>query len=217
MVHQPAGIGVREIGQCAQHLPMQLDPANGRQRVLDRTSEKLVPERDSVAGGYQHARRDADLHLLGRAEDQGRIGAGRYHRNQLGKVASGRRQGTDAVEDQILDRIRNRLTLGFEQFGDQQRVAAGELVDRFAVAARLTRLLAYAVLGQGLDRHPADDRVGQRRQYAAERVIRSHLVVAVGDEQQRRQPVDPAAQEGQPVQGRLVGPVRVLDHHQLRP
>ena len=68
MVDQPAGIDVREIGQCPQNLPMQLDPANGGQGVLDRTSEEFVPERHSVAGGHQHPGRDADLHRLRRTE-----------------------------------------------------------------------------------------------------------------------------------------------------
>ena len=94
-------------------------------------------------------------------------------------------------------------------------VAPGEPVDRLAVPTGPARLLVDALRGEGLDRHAADDRVGERRQDAAKRMIRSHLVAAVGDEQQRRQPTDPAAEEGQPVQRRLVSPVRVLDHHHL--
>jgi hypothetical protein len=55
---------------------------------------------------------------------------------------------------------------------------------------------------------PAHDR--------AERMVDRQLVVAVADDQQRPGPLHPPPQKHQQIQGRLVRPVGVLDHHNLR-
>jgi len=46
-------------------------------------------------------------------------------------------------------------------------------------------------------------------------VVGADLLVPVGDDQHRRGPLQPPPQEHQQVQGGLVGPVGVLDHHHL--
>jgi hypothetical protein len=48
-------------------------------------------------------------------------------------------------------------------------------------------------------------------------VVEVEFVVAVGDQQQRPGLVDASSQEHQQVQGRLIGPVGVLDHDDLWP
>jgi hypothetical protein len=48
-------------------------------------------------------------------------------------------------------------------------------------------------------------------------MVDRQLVVAVGDQQQRPGTLQPSPQEHQQVQGRLVGPVGVLDHDHPRP
>ena len=47
-------------------------------------------------------------------------------------------------------------------------------------------------------------------------VMRTDLVIAVGDDQKRGQAADPAADELQKIEGRVVHPVRVLDHDGAR-
>jgi hypothetical protein len=58
---------------------------------------------------------------------------------------------------------------------------------------------------------------GQAGHGPPERMLGAQLVVAVGDQQQRRDPLQPPTDEDQQVQGRLVGPVRVLHHHDRPP
>ena len=48
-----------------------------------------------------------------------------------------------------------------------------------------------------------------------ERVRRRESVIAVGEQQQGRRAADPPAEEAEQVEGRLVGPVNVLDDHDV--
>jgi hypothetical protein len=49
--------------------------------------------------------------------------------------------------------------------------------------------------------------------YATQRRLDGHVVVTVGEHEQRGQPLDAAGEEGQRVEARVVGPVHVLHHH----
>jgi len=92
-------------------------------------------------------------------------------------------------------------------------VPAGEGAQSRGRAAGPPRQLRHRRLGQRLRPHAVRDLLGQDAQDPAERVVGAQLVVAVGDDQHRRGALQPASQEHQQVQGRLVGPVRVLHHH----
>jgi hypothetical protein len=134
----------------------------------------------------------------------------------VGHVAGRRGQGPDAFQDQVLHRAGHRVRIGLEHLGDQQRVPAGQPVDRLGVAAGPVRLGEHALSARARDHHAGRDGGRHRAEDTAKRVVRADLVVAVGHDEQRRQPLHPPGQEHQPVQGRLVGPVRVLDHHHLQ-
>jgi hypothetical protein len=216
MVHQQPRVVGGILGERLQHRCVQLGPAGGGQGVLDSTPQQLVPVRDPVAGRHQHPRVDAPVHRGRRAGHRG-TRTGRHHGDQVGHVAGGRGQGPDAFQDQVLHRAGHRVRVGLEHLGDQQRVPAGQPVDRLGVAAGPVRLGEHALARECGDHHPGRDGGRHGAEDTAQRVVGAHLVVAVGHDEQCRQPFHPPGQEHQPVQGRLVGPVRVLDDHHLQP
>ena len=71
---------------------MQFSAPQRREGVVHRAAEELVTKRHSVTVGHQDTGGDADLHLLGCAQDQRRIGARRHDRQQLGELTGGRGQ-----------------------------------------------------------------------------------------------------------------------------
>jgi hypothetical protein len=57
---------------------------------------------------------------------------------------------------------------------------------------------------------------GEVAQYRRQGVCGADLVVAIGDQEQEGDPVDPPGQKAHEVQSGLIGPVQVLDHEERR-
>jgi hypothetical protein len=107
---------------------------------------------------------------------------------------------------------------GRERLDDEERVAAGPRVQRVRVDARRLCERGNRVGRQRGEPH-ALDRCACRElaQHAAQRMARLQLVVAVRRHDHGRHVRETAGEEPQHVEGRLVGPVDVLEHEDRRP
>jgi hypothetical protein len=57
---------------------------------------------------------------------------------------------------------------------------------------------------------------GQVTEPGPERVLRADFIIAVGGYDEGRRAADPAAEKSQQIQGRVVGPMNILEHHHGR-
>ena len=108
------------------------------------------------------------------------------------------------------------LLLGGEQLGDEERVAAGRGVHAQARSRVARQLRDRVAPTAGRARSAPRPAPADRPAPAAAARPRRHLVVAIGEHQQRAQPLDAAGDEGQRVEAGVVGPVHVLDDHYRR-
>ena len=219
VVHEPGRLGALR-GERLEHPPVQRGPPGAGQRLLDRPAGQLVPEPHRPVRGQQDA---APLGRLqrGRVLDQLRQQRGRHlgrHDGQpLHGLPAARRQRGDPGQHRVPDRRRHLAAGRGEHLGDQERVAGRGGGHRRRVDAGLGRQHRDRGVGQPRQLQPDDRRRGETADDPPERVVRAQLLLAVGDHQQRRQLRHPPGQRLQHVQGRLVGPVRVLDHDDRGP
>lgn len=114
---------------------------------------------------------------------------------------------------------RDRVGPGREHLGEVERVPAGALEYRVGVQGRARRVqeLPHARGGQRGQLHPDDaGQPGQIAHHHGQRVITAHLLGAERGQDHQPDPGQAAAQVAQDVQGRLVGPVDVLEQEQHR-
>jgi hypothetical protein len=104
-----------------------------------------------------------------------------------------------------------------EHLGDVERVAAGLAVKLARIDLVRRGQLADGLLGERRDREPRHRaRRGQLPEHERERVGAVELVVAIAGEDERGHALDLAREQAQHVEGRLVGPMEVLEHEDGR-
>ena len=195
-------------------------PADGRRQArADRVAGELVPEANVSRVDLEQL---PPLRLLGGERPAGqhdvedrRGHAARDDRDEFHEPSRVVVEPGGAPENGVRDRRRQPGGRSRrEQLGDEERVTAGGGVEVEGVSPgeRRNRLLRERV---ELD----PDRVGGRdgAQCSAERVGRRHLAAAEREHEQRRNRRDPAAEDRDRVECRLVGPVDVLEHEHRRP
>ena len=185
--------------------------AGRAQRAFHSPPQQLVAVRDAGADRHQDAGGDALVQRCGQTVERRRVGAGGHHGDQAGDLPGRLGQPRQPGQHEILQRRRDTAVLGSEELGEQERVSPGEGEELSAVAAGFGRLGRHALGGQRLDRYCLHDVAGQRGEGRAERVLRSNLVVAVGQDHHGGQVLDPPAEKDDQVRGRFVGPVHILD------
>jgi hypothetical protein len=109
------------------------------------------------------------------------------------------------------------LRSGGERFDDEEGVAGGLAVQLLGVDAVRLGEPRDRHRGEPAEPHPPDGAAGrQLAEHDPERMRAVELVVAVGGHDQGRHRLHPAGEQQQDVQGRLVGPVHVLEHEDRR-
>ena len=198
---------------------MQRAQARRRDRLEDGLPGELVAKRQAVALRLQHPEADArlgrlvdvladlgqELGLDPRADD----GGGLQQRPTRGGQAASPRQ------HRVADGGGNAAAAGREHLADEERIAAGLLVQGHRVDAAVGHERAHRLGGQRGERHTPDRApAGEIAEHAPQRMAGAQLVVAIGQHEQGRQLLDAAPEELHEVERRLVGPVQVLhDHH----
>jgi hypothetical protein len=216
-VDLPVGGG----GQRLQDPPVQLPASQGRQRALHRPPEQLVAEPDRLGASHQqpagHGGLDRRRRRPQRRLQQPQLGPGRDHCDQPHHLLGVRRQTPEAGQHQVAHGHRDAGVAGGQDLGHQQGVPAGQRAQARHWAAGPPGQLGHRRLRQRLQPQVAHRLRRQPAHGRAERMVGRHLVVSVGEQQQRPGPLHPSPQEHQQVQGGLVGPVSVLDHDHPRP
>ena len=103
-----------------------------------------------------------------------------------------------------------------QQFGDEEGVAARRCMHAVGTSPGASRQHLDGGRRQARQREQGTRARGQLAQHPPQRMRRGDLVVAVADRQQRARALDAPAQVLEPVERGVVGPMRVLHHHQHR-
>ena len=222
VVGQPRRVVPGRHHQVGQDLAVQLDAAAGGDGPLHRQAGQLVAEAQAAALAAEHPGGDAlvDGRRVGPGDrlQERQLDAVGHDRGGVERAAGHRREPAGAGEHGVAHGRRHLPAGGAEHLGDEERVAAGGLVEAVGVDPPRAGQGGHGLPGQRREleaAHPPGG--GQVADDHAQRVPGPELVVAVGHHHHRRRAGHPAADEHEQVQGGLVGPVGVLDHRHHRP
>ena len=191
------------------------------ERLLDREPREVVAELDCARALSEHPRRErlferVDV-LAGERLEQPQLRARWGDRHRVEQGARAAAQPGSPGKHRVAHRRRNCAVVAREHLGDEERIPAGQPVelDRVDLARR-------GQLGDGTLR---ERRHGQPLDLCACCELADHdpkrmgaveLVVAVGGDHEQRELPDPARQQPQRVERRLVRPVDVLEDDDRR-
>jgi hypothetical protein len=116
-----------------------------------------------------------------------------------------------STEHDITNRLRDGIEGCGDQFGHEERVAAGHPVDVAGVVRTLGPHRRDGRQRQRLQRDTDDLGTAQRPEQTPERVADIGRLDSVGQHQDHGQPADATRQTPHDVQRRVIGPVQVLD------
>jgi hypothetical protein len=176
-----------------------------------------VPERELGSRGAEHADRNAlldGLDLIAQQLDQEpRFDPEADHRRAFEGSTSGGREAGRPGEYGIADAVRNFLVGDGEDLGEEERVPAGAATQLQRIQHGYRGQASDSVLGERGEGDPTNDVAGREiTENALERVLGADLVIAVRRDEENAAFPDPAAEELQEVQRRVVGPMHVLEH-----
>ena len=220
MVDDPGRLDARLSEQHVQHLTVGLHEFADRQRRLDRSPGELVPERDMVIPAADHTgplglQQDVVL-VAGERLGQPPFGARRYDGDALDEPSDRGRQPSDSGQYGVAHRGGHAVAAGLEHFGHEERIAPRDAVNLGRLGFVHTGQSPYRLDAQRCQFDAPIRRTVEATEDASQRVSRIDIIVAEGQQQDRRHSRDAAGQVADRVQGRVVGPVDVLQHHDRR-
>ena len=225
MEGQPGVVLAAHLGQRRQHQPVDGLPAVGRDGLGHRQPRDLVPEPHTAAvpveqpAGDQFVDRRVDGAvggLLHRRLEQRELDPGAGQRGEVQHLARVTAQPRGAGQDRVAGRRRDGRGSGPQHLGQVERVAAGQPVQLLGLQAAVGRQHLHRPRRQR--RQPDAPGVplgGQIPQRDPQRIVGRQRVVPVGGDQQHRRVAQPPPDVPQQVERRVVGPVDVLDHHDI--
>ncbi|HEY1275473.1 MAG TPA: hypothetical protein VGF25_11200 [Thermoleophilaceae bacterium] len=223
MVCEPRGLGAaaRRLSERGEGRPVERHAPVRRNRVLHRHPRDLVAERDGVAVGLQHARGEAGLEqwelVGGERLEQPHLGAVGHDRHCLEQRAGAGLEAGRTRQHRVADGRRHPATVARgEYLGHVERVAAGPAMELGGVEVRGAGERRHRVDRQGPEREPGHGGAAQVPQGHPHGMGAVELLLPVRRDDERRQRRDPPGQQTQQVEGRLVGPVEILDHEHRR-
>ena len=152
----------------------------------------------------------------GNRSEQPQLGARRCDRDRVEQGARACGQPRRAGQDGVAHALGQRGPAGGQRLGHVERVAARDTVELDGVdLVRLGQIL-HRPLRQRLEPQARDGRPRQLAQNSAERVGPAHLVVAVGEDDERRSGLDSAREQADEVERGAVGTVQILEHDHVR-
>ncbi len=210
------------LDQRGEGPPVQREGEVGRQGLLDAGACDLVPEPHRLAVGLEHPGGEALLEAgerqRGDGLEQPQLRPCRHHGDRLEQTSRQRRQPRGPGQDGIANGVGGTVRAGGQHLGDEEWVATREPVQLLRVDGLTPREEGDPGRRERRKAHPMHASPGgQLAEQDPERVRARQLVVAVRREHQRRHAAQPPGQHAQQVEGRLVGPVQVLEdqHHRL--
>ena len=221
MVREQRRVGAVQL-ERGQQAGVQLGAPVRGDPVLDGHPHELVAEPYGRAVGHQDPGLQALVHVLSgpgaravqRRGEQAQADPAADDGGGLERPAAARRGPGHPRADRVPDGGRDRRPAGLQDLADVERVAAGHPVQLGGVHLARPGQRGDRRHRQRRQPHPPRRALGgQVAEHDPERVVHGQLVVTVGDQQQRRDPAEPPAEQAEQVNGGLVGPVHVLDHH----
>ena len=174
-----------------------------------------MPERDAAEGHLQHPPL-LRLHQWTGPAQQGvhqlRFHLTGDHRQLLEGRLGSRAEPAHPGEHRVRDGRRDVGLRRCQRLRDEEGIARGGREERRPVDRAARAEAFHRRRGQSVHRQTVHGRAGERAQHPHQRVAALDLIVAVGEDHQSAQPVEPPRQEAQHVQRCVVGPVHVLDH-----
>jgi hypothetical protein len=153
-----------------------------------------VPERDTARDGLQDPRGQAVVEAVGLRQRVEQLQLGVRHRDRH-RVEDIRRripQPRDPGQHRLPHRRRDVRVTGRDDFADEERVAAGDPVQLGRVQPRGQR----ADRGRRQRLGPQPQSWPQAAQHCPKWMVPGQLVVPVGQHEQERDRLDPAAEQG---------------------
>jgi hypothetical protein len=194
---------------------MEGDAAVRWQRDLHGHAGELMPEGHAGGGRGQYPRGEAFLDAVHgpRFErlQEAEVGLRRDDRYRLDHASGSGRQPGRPGEHSILDSLRESAATRREHLADEERIAAGVVIQLGRVDAVRRGQLGHSASRQRGEAQPDNARPGRQLADEYPEPVRPvDLVVAVGADRQHRDGLQAARQQPDDVQRRVVGPVQVL-------
>jgi hypothetical protein len=184
---------------------------------------QLVPERQHAIGGHEHAVRQARVEYVSAGvrdvQHQGGLESGSDHRRRIERPPGVFGKARRPRQHRVTHALGDSGDASSQKLADEERVATCLAVEPLGIeiAAAFRHQLTHRAGREPRQEHPAGARnAGQISERYAQGVLRTHFVVAVGHDQERARIGDTSSDEAQQVERSLIGPMRVLDHHQRR-
>ena len=218
VMRQPRQVhpAMRRPGQHRQRPPVQGEPTTWVERLLDREPGQFVAEGDGAGRFGDHPRGEAAAKLLRGAGnhllEQPHLGMWRRYRHRLHHGAAVLAEPGDAGQHGIAHRFGYRLLFGCQNLGDEERVASRLAVELRPVEASTAGQILHRRFRQRRDPDPGAARWQLTEQHP-QWMGPVQLVIAIRRQEQDRPVAHAAGQEPEHVEGRLVGPVQVFEHH----
>ncbi len=213
-------LAVALLQEHRQRAGMKVLALGQRHAVLDRTPRDFVPEAQRTIAMGDHSDIQAFLHDLAagadHAVDQPALGVSGHDGNQVRHPARLAGQPCQARNHRIAHRRRHLVLRCGEDFGDEERIAAGHLVQAGRRSAGRRGQQTDRIFAQRLQPDAAERCRRQVADDRAQRMLVGHLVVAIADHQHHREPGQATAEELDQVECRFVRPVCILDDHHRR-
>ncbi len=215
MMDEAGRLDVVVLGQHVEDLLVGPHPCGRGERALHRLAGQLVAEPHVALVAAEDT---GPLGLggggmgVGQLGQEPALGSGGDDRGVLEQLPGGGAEAVDAAEDRVAHGGRYAQLAGREHLADEERVAAGDGVQLAGGHAAVPGHRGHGVERQRRQGQAAHPLAGQVPEHPAQPVPVAHLLVAVGDDDDRGQRRDPAGQETDHVERGVVGPVQVLDH-----
>jgi hypothetical protein len=216
-MREPCCIHRRPQSQCGQHPAVKLPTRNWGDSVQDRLPGELVPKCQRRSADEEHAAGDDfgdRVSVEPKRLEQPRFDGRPDHRAGIQDRPCLRRKPGRTGQDRISHRFRQSRFATRNDFGDEERVAIGQLEELDRIEVRVGRQLRDRSLRKRTQRHSAHRGMGYKLAgNSPERVLRTCLIVPIGDDDEGRDIRDPPAEISEQIERCFVRPVGIFDHN----
>ena len=207
---------VAVLAECFEGAGVELASPQRGHRLFDGLAGEVVAEGLHPAVVDEQPGVDAVVEgrgvAVGDGLDQGHLGMAAEHSGGVEGVARGARQGRGPGEDDVAHRHGEGAGLDGDRLDEEERVAAGGVVQGHRVDRPVAHQAAHRVHRERRDVDAGDVRAHERADGAPDGVVGGE-VVAVRRQDEAGERIEPTGDEPEQVEGGLVGPLEVFEHH----
>ena len=206
--------------QGAERAPVKTRPLVQRQRLVDRLLGELVAEAHNLPLDLEHAACDAlrDRFGVTRSDlsQQRELGRMPKHGGSVQDALRAAGESSTTCEHGVTNRRWNVVTPGSDELRDVERIPARRPVHVHGIQTRCFRHLRYRVERQRRHTNLRDERRRHVPESASQRVRGHHFVVSIRRNDEDGQVPEAPPHDPEQIEGRLVGPMNVLQDDDRR-